>query len=56
MLKIEFETDNAAFEDNDIYLETVEILERITRRIANGETSGNVRDTNGNRIGIYHMD
>ncbi len=49
--KIEFETDNAAFEDG--YSEVVAILREVADKIENGVTDGQIRDTNGNKVGKY---
>ena len=55
MLKIEFNTDNAAFSD-DLEMETVAILERITNTIKEGfRRDGTIRDTNGNTIGSWSL-
>lgn len=51
-IMIEFDTDNAAFE-NDRDTECARILRLVADRIANGETSGRLRDINGNDIGTW---
>lgn len=56
-VKIEFETENAAFED-DRAAETARIIHEIADRIADGWTVdiiGNIRDINGNQIGRYEL-
>ena len=56
MFKLEFETDNAAFEGRP----SVEVA-RILRDIANRlyqhpqDTDGSISDVNGNTIGIYKL-
>ena len=52
-LKIEFETDNSAF--NDPATEISRILMIIAKSVANGNTAGSIRDINGNRIGQYDI-
>lgn len=53
-LKIEFYTDNAAFEDDLFTSEVVSILNRIANDIDSGNTEGgNIRDSNGNKIGEF---
>ena len=59
MVKISFETDNAAFHDELGYskrYEIMRILKNITRRIDNGDTEGKVMDVNGNSIGQWSID
>lgn len=54
-LKIQFETDNAAFDGDNHATETALILHDIAEDIASGATMGTVRDANGNRIGTYKL-
>lgn len=51
MIRIEIETDNAAFIDNPN--ELGEILGSMAYQINGGITSGIARDSNGNRCGFY---
>ena len=53
-MKIEFKTDNQAFEDYKEG-EIARILCKIARAIENGSTSGSVMDINGNRIGKWEV-
>lgn len=53
--RIEFDTDNAAFEDA-LYEETKRILEDISDQIYYGHREGTIRDSNGNRIGSWEAD
>ena len=55
MLRIEFATDNAAFDDGATD-ETARILRYIASRIERGSHSGPIRDANGNAIGRYELD
>lgn len=51
MFTVKFETDNAAFEDENMRYETARILREIAERIETGMQYGPVRDANGNTIG-----
>ena len=53
-LEIEFETGNAAFE-NDREYEVNRILRTIGERILKGENAGNIYDINGNNIGYFAL-
>ena len=60
MVKIEFETGNAAFQDYDdsystIYRtqEILRILDKISTEIEMGYDSNSILDINGNKIGSY---
>lgn len=55
MLKIEFETDNAAFGDGNGPYETARILRQIADRIEAGATEGGAHDYNGNRVGKWSV-
>ena len=54
MFKLEFETDNSAFEDMDF--ETVRILRELASKIENGIFPESIKDINGNTIGKVHID
>jgi hypothetical protein len=57
MFKLEFDTDNAAFEDKENKVaEVATILLNIRGRVLNGYTDGKVMDSNGNGIGYWGMD
>lgn len=55
MLRIEFETDNAAFEGDDLGPECARILRKIAGNLAGAaqgnEYAGAILDSNGNRVG-----
>ena len=53
-MKVQFKTDNAAFEDYKEG-EIARILCSIARKIKAGSTSGKVTDINGNAIGEYEV-
>lgn len=63
MLKIEFKTGNAAFNDpctgepNAIYErnECIRILKEITKRLENGYSEGSCMDLNGNKVGTWEL-
>lgn len=48
-------TDNAAFDDNLLVSELTACADKALQRIYRGETSGNVRDTNGNTVGRFEL-
>ena len=52
-MKIEFETDNQAFEEDVKTLEIARILNRVRDRVERGEESGLIKDINGNTIGTW---
>ena len=54
-MKIQFSTDNAAFEEYGIEYQIEVICERIIQRIKNGETEGKIQDINGNNIGSWSL-
>lgn len=54
VFKLEFKTDNAAFLD-DPMTEPANVLRRVALRIEYGETSGIVKDSNGNTIGSFEL-
>lgn len=54
MFKLEFETDNAAFEE-DKASQIEHIIATVAQRIHDGETRGLARDTNGNVVGQWSL-
>lgn len=54
-MKIEFSTDNAAFEEYGKEYQIAVVLDIITARIKRGETEGSVLDINGNKIGEWSL-
>jgi len=50
-LRIEFRTDNAAFEDYPF--ERQRLVSKARERNRNGETEGRLMDTNGNTVGGF---
>lgn len=56
MVRIEFATDNAAFEEAPA-TEAARILKAIARQIETGAAfDGTIYDINGNRVGAWSMD
>ena len=53
-MKIQFSTDNAAFDEYGEYQLEV-IFERIIQRVNHGETDGKIQDINGNNIGEWSL-
>jgi hypothetical protein len=56
MFKIEIETGNAAFEDDNRNYELARILRQIAERLESGEDAGRVLDINGNKVGSFEME
>ena len=55
-MKIEFNTDNAAFQDYDYtYLMIARTIDKVADDVRDGETSGIIRDANGNTIGKFEV-
>ena len=50
--KMSVTMDNAAFESPE---ELPEIIRRVADRVADGETAGSVRDSNGNTVGTWRV-
>lgn len=55
MFKLEFSTDNAAFEYSYGANETARILRKLAKRIEDGDFDGKVMDSNDNSIGTYEL-
>jgi hypothetical protein len=55
MLKIEIDTDNAAFEYANGGPELSRLCRRIAERIERGETYGKILDINGNSVGSFEL-
>jgi len=54
MFKLEFSTDNAAFED-DPAGEVADILVDIRSKVMSGRKAGRIMDSNGNKVGSWEM-
>lgn len=52
-ITLEFDTDNAAFEDREF--ETARVLRDVATKVENGSTGGTIYDYNGNRIGAFNV-
>lgn len=52
-ISIEFDTENAAFEDAGHELEAERIIKAAAVRISNGEKQGTLKDLNGNTVGEF---
>jgi len=55
VFQITFTTDNAAFEGDELFMESGRILAHVAERVADGQTSGLCRDNNGNRVGEWTL-
>jgi hypothetical protein len=53
MFKLEFETDDDAFQNDNFSSEVERILKAVTERVKRGDTEGKIRDNNGNAIGTF---
>jgi hypothetical protein len=53
--KIEFDTENAAFVEHDARCEIIRILERVIYDMRDGDSSGHIKDWNGNTVGHWGM-
>jgi hypothetical protein len=55
MFKLQFSTGNAAFDGDSAWMEIDSILRAVADRAGDGQTSGLIRDSNGNRIGDWRF-
>ena len=55
MFKLEFRTGNAAFDGDAKWMEIDTILRAVADRAGDGQASGIIRDSNGNRIGEWSL-
>ena len=53
MFKIEFETDDDAFQHDNFSSEVERILKADTERVKRGDKEAKIRDNNGNAIGTF---
>jgi hypothetical protein len=53
--RLNINTDNAAFEGEKLVPELTAISDKALTRIYNDETSGTLRDSNGNTVGSYQL-
>lgn len=52
-LKLDFNMDNAWFEENDAHAAAGETLADVARLVSRGVTAGVIKDGNGNSIGTF---
>ena len=55
-VKIHFETDSAAFDDWNKLGTISDTIKVVAYKILNEETSGIIRDINGNTIGTFNIE
>jgi hypothetical protein len=55
MFSLQFDTDNAAFEDDNVGLECARILQDIAKQVGRGYQEGRVIDSNGNKVGTWEL-
>lgn len=53
--KLEFRTDNAAFDGDLKWMAIFEILRDVADKAGDGRTWGIIHDSNGNRIGSWSL-
>lgn len=53
MFTLTIETDNAAFEDDNLLAETARILRVAADKIERGNHPANLLDVNGNKVGSF---
>lgn len=53
MFKLEFATDNAAFQDGNFPHEVERILHKVASHVNEGKTEGSILDCNGNLVGYF---
>lgn len=56
MFKLQFTTENAAFEGGNDRAESARILARIVEYLGEGWDNGPIHDDNGNRIGEWSLE
>ncbi len=56
MFKVEFATDNAAFEGDNFEEQCAAILERVIVQLNDGFTWGYLTDWNGSNVGTWERD
>jgi hypothetical protein len=52
---LQIDCDNAAFEGDELYMETGRIVATVAELVSDGQTSGFCRDSNGNRVGTWSL-
>ena len=55
-LNIQIKLDNSAFEDECLSSELHNVLSAISFKIAQGQTSNKVYDSNGNNVGTFNIE
>lgn len=56
MFKLEFDTGNAAYQDEGGIVEVQETLKDVVDRIERGDRDGVVLDPNGNTVGSWKLE
>lgn len=54
MFKLEIDTDNAAFDVN-VFREVAHLLRVAAVEVEKGADFGQLRDANGNKVGVYRL-
>lgn len=53
---LSFETDNSAFENENLFPEIKRILEVAAFKVGNRNTEGRILDANGNSVGEFKLE
>lgn len=56
MFTLKIETDNAAFEDDNLLAEVARILRVAADKVEQGDHPASLRDVNGNKVGDLSFD
>ena len=54
--KVEFNCDNAAFDEDSMNSEIARLLTEVADKTVNGWMSGSIRDINGNGVGSFELE
>jgi hypothetical protein len=54
-LYLKISCDNAAFEGDELYMETGRIMHHAAERFSDGQTLGTLYDSNGNKVGHWGL-
>lgn len=55
-MKIQFDTDNSAFDEDNLAYEVHSILQKISTLVIEEKASGVIFDSKGNKIGSWSID
>lgn len=55
MFTLKIDTENDAFQDGNLELEVVRILQEVVKKIENGKDYATLIDVNGNKVGDFYL-